>query len=340
MQNKIRIILLSSLLVLVLALGVQAKITLKLAHAHTPEESIIGHAATYFAQRVAELTNGEVQVDVYHSGQAGADEREMAESVQFGALDMAIPATSPLTAWNEKLMLFDLPFLFEDHAHAIRVFDGPVGDHIKAEMLKSGIRILEIWSAGFRNVFNNVRPIYEPDDLKGIKIRVMQTPVYLDTFTNLGALPTAMASSELFTALQLGVVDAGENDPGSFIGWGWVDVAKYYSFTQHAFSPMALIINAKRFDSLSESHQMAICLAAREASQVQRQYVEKLWGNAVQKAKDKGVLFNEVNDISAFRNLVLDVYDKYRDKLGYLIDYALAEGNGPRSVEEYLSKAK
>lgn len=293
-----------------------SSIVLKLAHAHTPTESIIGTAATLFAERVQKLTNGKVEIQVFHSGQLGSNEREMAESVKLGVLDMAIPASSVLTGYSPIITLFDLPFIFENHAHAIKVLDGPIGQKIKDEFEPKGIVILEYWSAGIRNVFNNVRPVRNPDDLKGMKIRVMQTPVYLDTFKALGALPVAMASSELYSALQLNAVDAGENDPASVMTWKWVEVIKYYSLTQHAYCPMTVIINAKLFRSFPKDIQQAIQIAGREASAHQRPYVEGLWDRAMKRIEAKGVKINKVDDLSVFREKVKHIYDKYDKELG------------------------
>ena len=289
---------------------------LKLAHAHTPTESILGLSATLFADNVRKYTNGSVEIQVFHSGQLGSNEREMAESVRLGVLDMAIVASSPVTAFSPLLTLLDLPFIFENHAHAIRVLDGPIGDKLKQDLEPKGIVILEFWSAGIRNVFNTVKPIRTPDDLKGMKVRVMQTPVYLDTFKALGALPVAMSPSELYSALQMGVVEAGENDPASVMTWKWVEVIKYYSLTQHAYCPMVVIINAKLFRSFSKDIQQAIQKAGRDGSAHQRPYVEGLWDRAMKRIEEKGVKINPVDDINAFREKVKHVYDKYDKELG------------------------
>ena len=289
---------------------------LKLAHIHTPTQSVVGPSATLFADNVKKYTNGAVEIQVFHSGQLGSNEREMVESVKLGVLDMAITSTAVITSFSRLLSLFDIPFIFENHAHAIRVLDGPIGDKLKQDLEPKGIVILEFWSGGFRDVFNNVKPIRTPDDLKGMKIRVMQSPVYLDTFKAFGALPVAMSPGELYSALQMGVVDAGENDPGNAVAMKFVEVSKYWSRTHHAFAPMPLIINAKLFRSFSKDIQQAIQKAAKDASAHQRLYVEGLWDRAMKRIEEKGVKVNPVEDINAFRERVKPVYDKYDKELG------------------------
>lgn len=289
---------------------------LKLAHAHSATESIIGPSATVFADQVKKYTNGSVEVQVFHSGQLGSNEREMAESVKLGVLDMAILASAPVTSFSSSLTLVDLPFLFENHAHAIRVLDGPIGDKLKQDLEPKGIVILEFWSAGIRNVFTTNKPIRTPDDLKGMKVRVMPSPVYLDTFKTLGALPVALSSSEVYSALQMGVIEAGENDPASVMTWKWVEVIKNYSITQHAYCPMVVMINARLFRSFPPEIQQAIQKAGKDGSAHQRPYVDGLWGRAMKRIEEKGVKINSVSDINAFRERVKPVYDKYDKELG------------------------
>jgi tripartite ATP-independent transporter DctP family solute receptor len=288
----------------------------KLAHAHSATESIIGPSATLFADNVRKYTNGQVDVQVFHSGQLGSNERELVESVRIGVLDMAIVASAPVTAFSPSLTLVDLPFLFEDHAHAIRVLDGPIGDKMKQDLAPKGMVLLEFWSAGIRNVFNTVKPIRTPDDLKGMKVRVMQTPVYLDTFKALGSLPVAMSPSELYSALQMGVVGAGENDPASVMTWKWVEVIKYYSLTQHAYCPMVVLMSGKLFQSFPKEIQAAIQKAGKDGSAHQRPYVEGLWDRAMKRIEEKGVKVNKVDDINAFRERMKPVYEKYDKELG------------------------
>lgn len=291
-------------------------IVLKLAHAHPATDSLFGPASTRFAESVKRLTNGGVDVQVFHGGSLTADEREMTESVKLGSLDMAVVASPQLTAYSPTAKVFDLPFIFRDHAQAVKVLDGPIGEAVRDDLESKGILILDYWSSGFRSVFNNVRPIRNPEDLKGLKIRVMPSPVYIDTFKALGALPVAMGSSELYLALQMGVVDAGENDPASVIDWKWVEVIKYYSLTQQSFCTCPLIMNSKTFHSLPGDVQLAIRKASRESLAFQRAYAEGLWDRAMKQIEAKGVKINKLESLAAFQEKVKSIYDKYDKEIG------------------------
>jgi len=291
-------------------------IVLKLAHAHPATDSIFGPASTTFAESVKRLTNGAIDIQVFHGGSLTADERDMTESVKLGALDMAVVASPQLIPYAPAAKVFDLPFIFGDHAKAIKVLDGEVGQAVRDDLDSKGILVLEYWSCGIRSVFNNVKPIRTPDDLKGMKIRVMPTPVYIDTFKALGALPVAMGSSELYLALQMGVVDAGENDPASVVDWKWIEVIKYYSLTQHGFCPCPLIMNSKTFHALPTDLQQAIRKAGKESSAFQRPYVEGLWDRAMKRIEAKGVKINKVESAAAFQEKVKGVYDKYDKEIG------------------------
>jgi TRAP-type transport system periplasmic protein len=291
-------------------------IVLKLAHAHPATDSIFGPPSTTFAESLKKLSNGAIDVQVFHGGSLTADEREMTESVKLGALDLAVVASPQLIPYAPAAKVFDLPFIFPDHAKAIKALDGDVGQAVREDLDPKGILVLEYWSCGFRSVFNNVKPVRMPDDLKGMKIRVMPTPVYIDTFKALGALPVAMGSSELYLALQMGVVDAGENDPASVIDWKWVEVIKNYSLTQHGFCPCPLIINSKKFHALPADLQQAILKAGKEATAFQRPYVEGLWDRAMKRIEAKGVKINKVESAAAFQEKVKPVYEKYDKEIG------------------------
>ncbi len=293
-----------------------APVVLKLAHAHPATDSIFGPPSTIFAESVKKLTNGAIDVQVFHGGSLTSDEREMTESVKLGSLDLAVVASPQLIPYAPVAKVFDLPFIFPDHARAIKALDGEVGQAVREDLDPKGILVLDYWSCGFRSVFNNVRPVRMPDDLKGMKIRVMPTPVYIDTFKALGALPVAMGSSELYLALQMGVVDAGENDPASVIDWKWVEVIKNYSLTQHGFCPCPLIMNSQRFHALPADLQQAIQRASKEALAFQRPYVEGLWDRAMKRIEAKGVKINPVESAAAFQGKVKEVYDKYDKEIG------------------------
>jgi tripartite ATP-independent transporter DctP family solute receptor len=215
------------------------------------------------------------------------------------------------------LKVFDLPYLFEGVTHFKNVVRGPVGQYIASEIEGNGVVMLAYLLPGVRSIFNNVRPIQSLEDAKAMKIRTMESPVYLETLKSLGMLPTPMPSSELYTSLQTGVVDAGENDPASVVSWGWIDVIKFYSLEEHSISCMAVIMNKQRFQSFPPDIQKAIKDAAREAETYQLDYIEKAWADSLKKIQAKGVKINKIENKQPFQDAVRYIVDKYDKEIGH-----------------------
>ena len=146
----------------------------------------------------------------------------------------------------------------------------------------------------------------------------MESPVYIEMFKRLGMLPTPMPSSELYTALQTGVVDAGENDPASVVSWGWIDVIKYYMLDKHTLSSNVLVMNKAKFDSFDPEIQNAILKAAERAVRYQFEYIQGAWEDSMKKIRDKGITVVELNEteLDKFRNSVAPIVDKYEKEIG------------------------
>jgi tripartite ATP-independent transporter DctP family solute receptor len=217
--------------------------------------------------------------------------------------------------------VFDLPYLYQGAGHFKKVVQGEVGQFLAKQVEDDGVKIIGYILPGIRSIFNNVRSIGSVEDCKGLKIRSMQSPVYIEMFKNMGMLPTPMPSSELYTSLQTGVVDAGENDPASVVSWGWIDVIKYYSLDEHSLSCNVLIMNKKRFDGFSPDIQKAILQAARKAENYQLDYIVGAWAESMKKIKAKGVKVNEIKDKSGFQKAVSPIVDKYDKEIGHnLVD--------------------
>ena len=168
-----------------------------------------------FKNIVETETDNEIQVNIYPSTQLG-NERDIIEGLQIGTIQIAPTSNAPLSSWVPELMVFDFPYIFRDNEHAAKVLDGPVGREIASKTEDFGIKILAFWSAGIRSVFTKT-PVNTLADLTGLKIRVMENPVHIKTFNAFGAQATPMASGEVFSALQQGVIDGAENDPNSFL---------------------------------------------------------------------------------------------------------------------------
>jgi tripartite ATP-independent transporter DctP family solute receptor len=289
---------------------------LKLAHSQPPKGGYMGDAPQIFADALEQSTKGQVRVKIFHSGSLSGNERELAEMAQSGAVDLAIPATTYILGWAPSLKLFDLPYLFEGAAHFKKVVQGPVGEKLAKQVEDDGLVLLGYFLPGVRSVFNNIRPINTLEDAKGLKIRSMQSPVYIEMFKVMGMLPTPLPSSELYTSLQLGVVDAGENDPASVVSWGWLDVIKYYSLDEHSISAMAVLMNKKRFDAFPPDVQKAIRDAARKAENYQLDYIEKAAAENLKKIEAKGVKVNRIQNKKPFQDAVGHIIAQYEKEIG------------------------
>jgi TRAP-type transport system periplasmic protein len=296
--------------------GHAGELALKIATSQPPKGGYLGGMEKIFADELEKLTNGQVKSRIFHSGALSSNERELAEMAQSGAVDVAIAATTYVLGWAPSMKVFDLPYLFEGVNHFRKVVQGEVGQILAKQVEDDGVVLLSYILPGVRSIFNTKRPIEKLEDAKGMKIRSMQSPVYVDMFTSMGMLPTPMPSSELYTSLQTGVVDAGENDPASVVSWGWVDVIKYYSLNEHSIAVCIMVMNKKRFDGFSPEFQKAILEAGKRAENYQLAYIEKAWADSLKTIEAKGVKINRVKDKTPFQESVKHIVAKFEPEIG------------------------
>lgn len=223
------------------SLCLAAPVTLKLGHIAEPENPY-GQGADYFAKLVKERSNGEIEIQVFPSSQLG-NQRDLVEGLVFGTVDMTLTGTAVLGNFVPEVAVFDLPFIFRDIPHAYKALD-TVGMDLCKLGEKQGMITLAIWENGVRHMTNNRQPIRTPEDMKGLKVRVMEQPVYIEMMKALGASPTPMAMSELYTALQKGVVDAQENPLAQIATKRFDEVQKYISLTGHTYAPEVVLIGS------------------------------------------------------------------------------------------------
>jgi tripartite ATP-independent transporter DctP family solute receptor len=292
------------------------QVTLKLATSQPPKGGFLGDTPKVFADEVEKLTKGQLKVQIFHSGSLSSNEAELFQMAQSGAVDLAIGATTYILGWTPRAKVFDLPYLLEGAPHFKKVVQGKVGEVIAKEVEDDGVYLITYILPGVRNIFTTKRSIEKLEDAKGMKIRSMQSPVYIDMFKNMGMLPTALPASELYTSLQTGVVDAGENDAASVVSWGWVDVIKFYSLSEHSISCNVMIVNKKKMDSLSADAQKAIREAGKKAENYQLDYIQKALAENLEKIKAKGVKVNVITDKKPFQDAVKDIIAKYEPEIG------------------------
>lgn len=296
------------------SLAMSAPVTLKLGHIAEPTNPY-GMGADHFAQLVKEMSKGEIIVQVYPSSQLG-NQRDLVEGLTFGTLDMTLTGTAVLGNFIPEVSVFDLPFLFRDVYHAYKALD-TVGMELCKKGESRGMITLAIWENGVRHMTNNKRPIRTPADMKGLKIRVMEQPVYIQMMQVLGASPTPMAMSELYTAMQKGVVDGQENPFSHIATKRFYEVQKYISTTGHTYAPEPLLISTIAWKKLSADQQKILRKAAEETRDWQRQLCRDKEGEFRKVIEDSGMsVINDDVDKAAFAKATAPVWDNYTKKFG------------------------
>ncbi|MDR2588539.1 MAG: DctP family TRAP transporter solute-binding subunit [Spirochaetales bacterium] len=267
-----------------------------------------------FKKKLEESSKNAIEVQLYPAGQLG-DARTQVESVQMGTLEMADIENGPMGGFVPQAMIWDLPYLYRDLDHAHRVADGTVGDQLKKLFLEKNIRVLAFNDGGFRYFTNSKRPIKTPADMKGMKIRVMESKIMIETINGFGATAVPMAFGELYTALQQGTVDGQENPFNLIYSQKFFEVQKYLSLTEHFYYPRQYLISENFYKGLSEEHKKLINSIAVEACGIQRSEYAKSVQRFFDVLKEKGMQANEV-DKAAFQKISLPIYPKFYASVG------------------------
>lgn len=299
---------------LVLSAGVSAATTLKFAHA-APESDLQQDMSLFFKQQIESRSNGELKVNIFPQGQLGND-KQMIDGTRSGIVDISMVGLNNYSGLMPESAAFELPFMFPDRDTAYKVLDGDVGTRVLKDMEKFGLKGLGYPENGFRNMTNNKHPIKEPKDVEGLRMRVNNAKSLNDMFNILKANPQQIPVAELYTALETGVVDAQEHPIGVTLSFKFYEVQKYLSMTQHAYSPLVVTMNLKKFNKLSESEQKLITDVAREAVQMQRKLsIEKEQG-IIDTLKKNGMQVNSDVDTKAFQDAVKPVWKSFINENG------------------------
>jgi tripartite ATP-independent transporter DctP family solute receptor len=290
----------------------QQKLVLKATDVHPLGYPTV-EAVVRMGKKLEAATKGRLSIQMYPSMQLGG-EKEMIEQAQVGALAMARISVGPMGPIVPELNVFNLPFVFRDSAHMEKVIDGPIG----AEMLKklsdhptAGLIGLCWMNAGSRNVYNSKKPIKSIEDLKGLKIRMMGNPVFVDSMNALGGNGVAMGYDQLINALQTGVVDGAENNYPSYASGQHFRYAKHYSLTEHLIIPEILVFSKKTWESLSKDDQALLTKLGKEAQMEQRQLWYDAEKTSIKQMTDAGVEIIKIADKKPFQAAVKPVWDKY-----------------------------
>lgn len=281
--------------------------TLKLAHGLDVSHSV--HLAMVkMGEDLAEISGNKIKIEIYPNQQLGT-ERECIELLQIGSLDMTKVSVGVLENFAPKMKVFGLPFLFRDRQHSFNVLDGPLGQDLLNEGIQYWIKGLGYYDAGSRSFYTKNKPIDAPSDLKGLKIRVMESPTAIEMIKSFGGSPTPISWGELYTSLQQGVVDGAENNPPSFYLSRHYEVCKYYSIDEHTVLPDVLIIGTHTWDRFSKEEQAWIQQAANNSVIHQR----KLWKIAEEEALREVIKAGvkvSYPDKEKFREKVKSIYDR------------------------------
>jgi tripartite ATP-independent transporter DctP family solute receptor len=276
-------------------------------------------AMVRMGKKLESATNGRIKIQMYPSMQLGG-EKEMIEQAQVGALQIARISVGAMGPVVDDLNVFNLPFIFRDEAHMRKVIDGPIGqdllDRVTASA-QSRLVVLGWMDAGTRNVYA-AKPVTKPADLKGMKIRMMGNPIFVETMNAMGGNGVAMGFNELYSALQTGVVDGAENNPPTLLAQNHYTVSKVYSLTGHLIIPEIFVFSKRTWDTLSKEDQALVMKLSRETQIEQRALWDAYVGDATAKLKAAGVQFVEA-DKAAFYTATQPIRDKYGSKYAALL---------------------
>lgn len=293
-------------------------IEIKLGHGSPPGNDRLEMACQEFKKYVETATNGSLKITTYPANQLGG-EREQLEGVQMGTIEMGGLGTGPIPGIFPQVMVFDLPYLFPSLEVAYKVLDGPVGQEVLDMMTaKTGIKALVWGENGYRHFTNNTRPITKPEDLKGLKIRLMENPAHMGMVEVMGGNPTPISFAELYTALSQKTVDGEENPLSLIMSMKFYEVQKYLTLDGHVYHPIVLMINDKFFKGLTPEQQKAIEEGAIIWRDKIREFNQKQTNEALQFLKDHGMEVTELTpeQLQAFRDATRPVYDKFKDTIG------------------------
>ncbi|WP_226789915.1 TRAP transporter substrate-binding protein [Flagellimonas hadalis] len=282
---------------------------IKLAHGLDVNHSV-HKAMLKMSEDLEKLSGGKMKIKIYPNQQLGS-ERESLELLQIGSLDMTKVSVGVLENFAPDMKVFGIPFLFRDKQHSFSVLDGPIGKKLLEEGEKFWLKGLCYYDAGSRSFYTKDKQVTTPDDLKGLKIRVMESATAMDMVRSLGGAPTPISWGELYTSLQQGVVDGAENNPPSFYLSRHYEVCKYYTINEHTMLPDALLVSTHLWNKLSEQEQEWL----QEAADNSVAYQRELWAISERKALEeveKAGVEVIYPDKAPFEEAVQGIYDQYK----------------------------
>ncbi len=281
------------------------------------EDHPVGAGVKKMQEILTAKSGGKLKMNAFWGGSAGGD-LQATQALRAGTQEMVVTSSSPLVGIVKELGVFDLPFLFGNEKEVDAVLDGTAGAYFNKKLEEAGLVNLAYWENGFRNLTNSKKPVNKVEDFDGIKVRVMQNNIFLDTFKTLGTNAVPMAFGEVFTALETKTIDGQENPFVTINTSKFFEVQKFLSVTRHAYTPFLVLYSKKLWDQLSKDEQAALREAAIEGQKVQRATIRANDGKALADLKAKGMQVNEISAAEQRRMFekVKPVYDKNAATIG------------------------
>ncbi|MBP2310269.1 DctP family TRAP transporter solute-binding subunit [Azospirillum melinis] len=281
------------------------------------ENSNQGRAVKFFAEEVSKRSGGKLKVKGFADASLGSD-MQMQNTLIGGAQEMMVGSTATLVGVVKDFGVYDLPFLFNDEKEVDSVLDGPFGEKLMKSLSDKGLVGLVYWENGFRNLTNSKRPITKVEDMGGIKLRVMQNPVYIDMFNRFGVNAVPLAFSELFAALETGTVDGQENPVAIIQSSKFYEVQKYLTLTRHVYTPFIVLASKRWWDGLSADEKKILQEAAVASREFERKDSREASAQSVAYLKEKGMQINELSpaELERMREMIKPTFDRYATEGG------------------------
>jgi tripartite ATP-independent transporter DctP family solute receptor len=281
------------------------------------KEHPMGNGLAAMGACTLEKSGGKMKIQAFWDGSLGSD-LTSTQSVRTGSIDMVLTSTAPVVSIVPALGVFDLPFLFNTATEADQLLDGKVGDWFSAKMPAVGLINLAWWENGFRHTTNSKRPITKVEDFDGVKMRVMQNNVYLDTFKTLGSNAVPMAFTEVYSALETKTVDGQENPFTNIENMKFYEVQKYLTLSKHAYSPTLVLFSKKVWDGLSEQEHAVLKECAVVGRAEQRKANRAMEAKSVDNLRSKGMAVNEISpaETARIREKTKVIYERHAKAIG------------------------
>ncbi|HEX2011679.1 MAG TPA: TRAP transporter substrate-binding protein [Roseateles sp.] len=290
--------------------------TLRLGHG-IAEEHPLGQGAKKFAEIIEKASGGAMKVKVYPATQLGS-ETQMIGALRGGVQEMLITSSAPVATLAKDYLLFDLPFLLQSEREADALLDGPVGQRLLDGLQDKNLVGLCYWENGFRHVSNSRRAVLKADDLVGLKLRVMQNPVYIDSFKALGANAVPMPFTELYTAMETKAIDAQENPVAIIYASKFYEVQKHVTLTKHAYAPYVVLVGKSFWDKLAQPERERLRKGCQEARDFQRATSRRMTAQQLEQLKSQGMTVSELapGEAERMRSRLQPVLERYTQEIG------------------------